>query len=65
MEVLPPSDITSAELGLKYANNEVCYPATLIVGDFVKALRSGKYNPEEISAVMTQAVNAAPPTTPR
>ena len=54
VEVLPPSDITSAELGLKYANNEVCYPATLIVGDFVKALRSGKYNPEEISAVMTQ-----------
>ena len=54
VEVLPPSDITSAELGLKYANNEVCYPATLIVGDFVKALMSGKYNPEEISAVMTQ-----------
>ena len=54
VEVLPPSDINSAELGLKYANNEVCYPATLIVGDFVKALRSGKYNPEEISAVMTQ-----------
>ena len=54
VEVLPPSDITSAELGLKYANNEVCYPATLIVGDFVKALQSGKYNPEEISAVMTQ-----------
>ncbi len=54
VEVLPPNDITSAELGLKYANNEVCYPATLIVGDFVKALRSGKYDPKEISAVMTQ-----------
>ena len=54
VEVLPPSDTESAELGLKYANNEVCYPATLIVGDFVKALRSGKYKPEEISAVMTQ-----------
>lgn len=54
VEVLPPSDVTSAELGLKYANNEICYPATLIVGDFVKALRSGKYDPSQISAVMTQ-----------
>lgn len=54
VEILPPSDITSAEQGLKYANNEVCYPATLIVGDFVKALKSGKYNPQEVSAVMTQ-----------
>ena len=54
VEVLPPSDVTSAELGLKYANNEICYPATLIVGDFVKALRSGKYDPTKISAVMSQ-----------
>ena len=54
VEVLPPSDVTSAELGLKYANNEICYPATLIVGDFVKALRSGKYDPTKISAVMPQ-----------
>ena len=54
VEVLPPSDVTSAELGLKYANNEICYPATLIVGDFVKALQSGKYDPTKISAVMSQ-----------
>ena len=54
VEVLPPSDAQSAEYGLKYANNEVCYPATLIVGDFVKALRSGKYNPDEVSVVMSQ-----------
>ncbi|MFQ7112395.1 acyl-CoA dehydratase activase-related protein, partial [Hallella bergensis] len=31
VEVLPPSDAESAAYGLKYANNEVCYPATLIV----------------------------------
>ena len=54
VEVLPPSDVTSAEYGLKYANNEICYPATLIIGDFVKALRSGKYDPTKISAVMSQ-----------
>ena len=54
VEVLPPSDQESAELGLKYANNEVCYPATLIVGDFVKALRSGRYDPTKVAAVMSQ-----------
>lgn len=54
VEVLPPSDSESAKYGLKYANNEVCYPATLIVGDFVKALRSGQYDLDKISVVMTQ-----------
>lgn len=38
VEILPPSDSVSAQKGLQYANNEVCYPATLIVGDMVKAL---------------------------
>jgi predicted nucleotide-binding protein (sugar kinase/HSP70/actin superfamily) len=44
-ENLPMSDAQSSEYGLKYANNEVCYPATLIVGDMIKAFRSGRYNP--------------------
>ena len=51
---LPPSDRLSAEYGLKYSNNEVCYPATLVVGDFMKALSSGIYNPEEIALGITQ-----------
>lgn len=54
VEILPPGDAESAEYGLKYANNEICYPATLIVGDFVKALRSGKYDTDKISLVMSQ-----------
>ena len=51
---MPQSDAESAELGLKYANNEVCYPATLIVGDFVKALKSGRYDIDNVSLVMSQ-----------
>lgn len=54
VEILPPSDGDSAQLGLKYANNEVCYPATLIVGDMVKALKSGKYDLSNTALVMTQ-----------
>ena len=54
VEVLPMSDETSAELGLKFANNEVCYPATLIVGDIIKALKSGKYDLNNTAVVMSQ-----------
>lgn len=51
---LPPSDRQSVEYGLKYSNNEICYPATLVVGDFMKALDSGKYNPDEIALAVSQ-----------
>lgn len=54
VEVLPMSDEASAELGLKFANNEVCYPATLIVGDIIKALKSGKYDLQNTAIVMSQ-----------
>ncbi|PTL33253.1 2-hydroxyglutaryl-CoA dehydratase [Prevotella sp. oral taxon 376] len=54
VEVLPMSDDESAQLGLTYANNEICYPATLIVGDIVKALKSGKYDLKNTAIVMTQ-----------
>ncbi len=54
VEVLPMSDEVSAELGLRFANNEVCYPATLIVGDIVKALQSGKYDIHNTAVVMSQ-----------
>lgn len=54
LENLPPSNAQSAEVGLKYANNEICYPNTLIVGDVIKALQSGKYNTDEVAVGITQ-----------
>ena len=54
VEVLPMSNDVSAELGLKFANNEICYPATLIVGDIIKALKSGKYDLQNTAVVMSQ-----------
>lgn len=54
LEVLPPSDGESVALGLKYANNEICYPATLIVGDIIKGLRSGRYDLAHTAVAMTQ-----------
>ncbi len=54
IEILPKSDLTSVDCGLKYANNEVCYPATLIVGDIIKALQSGKYDLNNTAVAITQ-----------
>ncbi len=51
---LPLSDQQSCEWGLKYANNEVCYPATLIVGDIIKAFRSGQHDPAQSAVAITQ-----------
>jgi predicted CoA-substrate-specific enzyme activase len=41
---LPPADRGSVDTGLKYANNEICYPGVITIGDLVKALQSGKYD---------------------
>ncbi len=54
VENLPVSDTASCEWGLKYANNEVCYPATLVVGDIVKAFKDGRYDPRTTAVAMTQ-----------
>ena len=32
------------DVGLKYTNNEICYPGMITIGDLVKALQSGKYD---------------------
>lgn len=54
MENLPPSDYESVRYGLKYSNNEICYPATLVVGDLMKALEQNKYDRNEIALAITQ-----------
>jgi predicted nucleotide-binding protein (sugar kinase/HSP70/actin superfamily) len=41
---LPPADRRSVDTGLKYANNEICYPGIITVGDLIKALQSGEYD---------------------
>ncbi len=54
VEQLPESNQTSIDLGLKYVNNEICYPATLIIGDVLQALDSGKYDLSNIAVGITQ-----------
>lgn len=51
---LPMGCLDDAEEGLKDANNDICYPATIVVGSILRALRSGEYNPAETAVAITQ-----------
>ena len=51
---LPKSSRESAENGLKYGHDEVCYPSTLVLGDIITALQSGKYDLNDVVVAITQ-----------
>lgn len=51
---LPKSHKASADLGLMYGNNEVCYPSTLVLGDIIYTLMSGQYDVKDIVLAITQ-----------
>lgn len=54
LESLPMANHDDAEEGLREANNDICYPATLVVGSLMRALRSGKYDLTKTAVGMTQ-----------
>ena len=54
LELLPEPNQETIEMGLKVAHNEICYPATLVIGDLLKALKSGKYDLENTAVALTQ-----------
>ena len=43
-----------AQLGLKYVHNDTCYPALLVIGQFLDALNSGKYDLDHTALLITQ-----------
>jgi predicted nucleotide-binding protein (sugar kinase/HSP70/actin superfamily) len=47
--LMDPSDRESVDVGLKYANNEICYPGIIVVGDAIKALQSGRHDRNKIA----------------
>lgn len=53
-EVLPAIDTGAIDEGLKYVNNDACYPSILVVGQMMKALNSGKYDLNKTALIITQ-----------
>ena len=54
VEVLGNCGSEVAQLGLKYVHNDTCYPALLVIGQFLDALNSGKYDLEHTALLITQ-----------
>lgn len=53
-ELLETEGPQIAETGLKYTHNDTCYPAILVIGQFMDALLSGKYDPHKTALIMFQ-----------
>ncbi|TLG81034.1 2-hydroxyacyl-CoA dehydratase [Vagococcus zengguangii] len=51
---LPSEDRQAVDVGLKYVNNDSCYPAIISIGQLIKALQSGQYDLDNVSVMMTQ-----------
>lgn len=54
MELLTTSGREIVETGLKYVHNDTCYPAILVIGQFIHALQSGKYDPHKTALLISQ-----------
>ncbi len=54
MVTMPAIDRQSVDVGLKYVNNDACYPALIVVGQVMHALQSGKYDLNNTSVIISQ-----------
>lgn len=54
LEVLQNSDRRAVDTGLKYVNNDACYPSLIVVGQIMDALLSGKYDLNRTAIIMSQ-----------
>lgn len=54
MELLQTSTQTVIDEGLKNVHNDTCYPALLVIGQFMEALNSGRYDPDRTALMLTQ-----------
>ncbi|WP_101772854.1 2-hydroxyacyl-CoA dehydratase [Peptostreptococcus faecalis] len=54
VKVLNNSSSEVIEEGLRYVNNDACYPAIIVIGQIIHALKSGEYDIENTSVLMSQ-----------
>ena len=54
VELLRNCTPNTVETGLKYVNNDACYPSILTTGQMIEALESGKYDPNKTALIMSQ-----------
>ena len=53
-ELLPSTDRGAVEAGLRYVNNDICYPSILVTGQIMEAIESGKYDLSKTAVIISQ-----------
>ena len=54
MELLKTSGQKVVDAGLRYVHNDACYPAVLVIGQFLEAITSGRYDPHKVALILFQ-----------
>ena len=54
VSLLANDDKTAVNTGLKYVNNDACYPSLIVVGQIMEAILSGKYDTDKLAVIITQ-----------
>lgn len=54
IKILPSVDVQAVDIGLKYVNNDACYPSIITTGQIMEALLSGKYDLQKTSVMISQ-----------
>ena len=54
VQLLRECNAETVEIGLKYVNNDACYPSLLVIGQLIQALESGKYDLNNTSVIISQ-----------
>ena len=54
MEVLDNDNRTAIDTGLKFVNNDACFPSITVVGQIMEAVLSGRYDTRRLAIIMTQ-----------
>ncbi len=52
--MLPDANKDMVDTGLKYVNNDACYPSLIVVGQLMYAINSGNYDTNKLAVVITQ-----------
>ncbi len=52
--MLPDAEKETINIGLKYVNNDACYPSIIVVGQLMEAIQSGKYDVNKLAVAITQ-----------
>ncbi len=55
IEVLKDDGKAVIDEGLKYVHNDACYPALCVIGQFMHALKSGRYDVDKTAVIITQS----------